>query len=184
MFINIITPCSRPENLQKISESINIPKQNYRWIIVFDMDNFPNRELIPSNCETYLHRNHNSTVGHSQRNFALELIEKGHIYMNDDDTTIHENLWENIKGLNHDFISFSQSDKNGNLRLRGNLVKVNNIDSHNFIVSKDLMGNTRWIIDRYDADGYFAQENYEKAIINNRKVIFIDRVLSVYNSLR
>lgn len=184
MFINIITPCSRPENLHKISESINIPKNNYRWIVVFDMDNFPNKELIPSNCEIYLHRNSNSSVGHSQRNFALELIEQGHIYMNDDDTTIHENLWENIKDLNHDFISFSQSDKNGNLRLRGDLIKVNNIDSHNFIVSKDLMNNIRWIIDRYDADGYFAQENYEKAIINNRKVIFLDKVLSVYNNLR
>lgn len=29
MFLNIITPCTRPENLHKISESINIPKENY-----------------------------------------------------------------------------------------------------------------------------------------------------------
>lgn len=184
MFINIITPCSRPENLHKISESINIPKQNYRWVVVFDSNILPDSNLIPNNCEFYLHKDKNSTSGNAQRNFALELIEQGHIYMNDDDTTIHENLWENIKDLNHDFISFSQSDKNGNLRLRGNLIKVNNIDSHNFIVSKDLMNNIRWIIDRYDADGYFAQENYEKAIINNRKVIFVDKVLSVYNNLR
>jgi hypothetical protein len=46
------------------------------------------------------------------------------------------------------------------------------------------MGNSRWILGRYDADGYFAQDNYEKAIKNNKKVIFIDKVLSIYNKLR
>jgi hypothetical protein len=184
MFLNIITPCTRPENLHKISESINIPKENYRWIVVFDSDMLPNESLIPDGCEYYLYKDVNSKSGNAQRNYALDMVNIGHIYINDDDTTIHPELWGNIKDLNHDFISFSQSDKNGNLRLRGNLIKVNNIDSHNFIVSKDLMGNIRWIIDRYDADGYFAQENYEKAIINNRKVIFIDKVLSVYNNLR
>lgn len=162
MFINIITPCSRPDNLRRISESINIPKNNYRWIVVFDLNELPNTDLIPDNCECYLYKDKNSKSGNSQRNYALDIVKEGYIYMNDDDTTIHPELWDNIKDLNHDFISFSQNDKNGNLRLKGNLIKVNNIDSHNFIVSKDLMGNIRWIIDRYDADGYFAQENYKK----------------------
>ena len=55
MFINIITACSRPNNLNKISESINIPKENYRWIVVHDGLDNPNGITIPNNCEFYNH---------------------------------------------------------------------------------------------------------------------------------
>ena len=36
MYLNIITPCIHIENLVEISKSINIPRENYRWIVVFD----------------------------------------------------------------------------------------------------------------------------------------------------
>lgn len=180
MFLNIITPCSRPQNLIEISKSINIPKENYRWIVVFDMDELPLKELIPDNCEIYLHRNLNSKVGHSQRNYALELIKYGHVYMNDDDTLIHPDLWENIKNLNNDFITFHQSSLDNTPRLISGDIEVGKIDSHNFIVSRDLIGETKWIINKYDADGYFAVECYSKC----SSFIVIDKFLSVYNCLR
>lgn len=180
MFLNIITPCSRPENLLTISKSINIPKENYRWIIVFDMDVLPPAELIPLNCETYLHRNELSIAGHSQRNYALSLINDGHVYSNDDDTVIHPDLWENIKDLNNDFISFSQNWNNGGIRLHGERIKVGSIDSHNFIVSQKILLNTKFDITKYDADGYFAEECYSKS----SSIIFIPKVLSTYNLLR
>jgi hypothetical protein len=179
-FINIITPCSRPENLHKISESINIPKKNYRWIVVFDMDELPEKSLIPKNCETYLFRDKNSIAGHAQRNFAISLVDRGYIYSNDDDTLLHQDFWDEIKYLNNDFISFSQNNKDGSLRLLGNKVMVNHIDSHNFIVSKEILGNTRYIIKEYAADGYFAEECYKKS----KNKIFINKVLSIYNQLR
>ena len=50
MFLNIITPCSRPHLLHRIAESINIPKENYRWIVVFDAETIP--DSIPV-CEAY-----------------------------------------------------------------------------------------------------------------------------------
>lgn len=178
MILNIITPCSRPENLNLIYQSINIPKENYRWIVVFDFDTLPSEDLIPENCETYLHRNPNSVAGHSQRNFALDLIKEGYIYMNDDDTTIHPNLWENIKNLNEDFITFHQNDKFGNIRLVGE-VGISKIDSHNFIVKNDIIGNTRFIVNKYDADGYFAIECFSKS---NTKIT-LNKVLSTYNTL-
>jgi len=178
MILNIITPCSRPENLHKISKSINIPKENYRWIVVFDLDELPNNELIPNNCEVYLHRNKKSTVGHAQRNFALDLIKDGYVYMNDDDTIIHPELWENIKDLTEDFISFYQENKFGGIRLKGE-VGIRKLDSHNFIVNNNIIENTRFIIDKYEADGYFAIECFNKS----KTKITIHKVLSTYNLL-
>lgn len=180
MFLNIITPCSRPENLLKISESINFPSENYRWLVVFDSYEFPNKELIPNNCEIFLHKNPLSIAGHSQRNFAIDLITDGYVYSNDDDTMIHPDLWDNIKNLDSDFISFSQLNKNGSLRISGDKIIVGHIDSHNFIVKKSLIGDTRYIIDKYDADGYFAMECYEKT----KLITYINKPLSIYNLLR
>ncbi len=180
MFLNIITPCSRPENLLKISESINIPYKYYRWIVVCDSDSLPDKKLIPKNCEIYLHKNDNSVSGNSQRNYAIDMVNEGHIYFNDDDTTIHPDLWENIKDLNYDFISFIQLNKNGNVRLIGNNVAVNYIDSHNFIVSIKIVGNIRFILDKYNADGYFATSCFNQSVTKH----YINKPLSVYNLLR
>jgi hypothetical protein len=180
MFLNIITPCSRPQNLHTISKSINIPKENYRWIVVCDMDELPSKELIPNNCEIYSYKDINSTSGNAQRNFALDMTYSGHVYMNDDDTIIHPELWDNIKDLENDFISFPQCFPNGSPRLLGNYIQVGHIDSHNFIVSRELIGEERWIIDKYDADGHFATKIHHQSI----NPIFINKTLSVYNSLR
>lgn len=185
MFLNIITPCSRPENLNIISESINIPKENYRWIVVCDSTKLPFPSMIPKNCEIYKYQHPQSISGNAQRNYALDLITEGHVYINDDDTTIHPNLWENIKYLNHDLISFSQEYKDGRLRLKGNILEVCHIDSHNFIASKNIIKSHRWILNKYDADGHFASllnkiyDHYDKYT-----KIFIDETLSVYNSLK
>jgi hypothetical protein len=180
MFLNIITPCSRPENLHQISQSINIPNSNYRWIVILDMNEMPNQELIPSNCEVHLHKNHLSVFGNSQRNFALDLVQNGHVYFNDDDTTIHPELWDNIKDLTTGFISFTQNNQDGSLRLKGDEIILYSIDSHNFVVDINVVELTRFNISLYDADGYFATECYQKPCSK----IYIPKVLSIYNNLR
>lgn len=180
MYINIITPCSRPENLHIISKSINIPKENYRWIVVFDSLTLPDENLIPNNCEYYLHKDINSISGNGQRNFALDLVEMGYIYFNDDDTLIHPELWDNVKDCNEDFISFNQSLFNGQIRLTGNIIRVQRTDSHNFMVSSNLVGNSRWRLDIYEADGFFAVECYSKATTKK----YINKTLSIYNQLK
>jgi len=178
--INIITPCSRPENLFKISKSINIPKDKYRWIVVFDSSSPPSSNLIPDNCEYYCYQENGSRVGNAQRNYALNLIKTGHIYFNDDDTIIHPELWENIKDLTNDFITFSQNEIDGTLRLKGNTVAQNEIDSHNFIISYNILKDSKFIITEYGADGYFARECSSRT----EDWFFIDKVLSVYNYLK
>jgi hypothetical protein len=177
MLLNIITPCSRPENLQVISESINIPAQNYRWIVVFDGFTY---EDIPNNCEAYCIKDSNSIFGNAQRNFAIDLVTEGHLYFNDDDTIIQPNLWDEIKDKESDFISFKQSNKDGSLRLEGIEIYTNFIDSHNFIVSHKCVKDTRWDLNRYDADAIFAMECFKKA----KESLYIPKILSVYNSLK
>ena len=110
----------------------------------------------------------------------IDLITDGHVYCNDDDTIIHPNLWENIKDLNEDFISFKQEIPNGEIRLNGDSVRVNYIDSHNFMVSRQTIGDSKWLIDSYAADGYFAIECYGKSLTKK----YVPLVLSTYNSLR
>jgi hypothetical protein len=180
MYLNIITPCSRPENLIKISESINIPRSNYRWIVVFDSLYLPDKDLIPMNCEIYTHKDEMSISGNAQRNFALNLIKEGYVYFNDDDTLIHVDLWENIKNLKNDFISFKQLNKNGTLRLEGNNIKVCEIDSHNFIVENSIIYNNIFILNNYAADGLFAEACFK----NSKSYIYLNKELSIYNILR
>jgi len=178
MFLNIITPCSRPDNLQVISESINIPKDNYRWIVVFDALEIPTN--VPDNCEAYCLKDNNSIYGNAQRNFGIDLVTKGHVYFNDDDTIIQQTLWDEIHDKDFvDFISFKQSNKDNTLRLEGIEIAINFIDSHNFITSFKCI-DTRWVLDRYNADAVFAIECYKNA----KETLYIPKVLSVYNSLK
>lgn len=179
MFLNIITPCTRSNNLFEIAKSINIPPEQYRWIVVFDALEVPSD--IPKECETYAVRVEGSVFGNGQRNYAIDMVEKGHLYFNDDDTTIHPDLWENIKDLEStQFISFSQVNKDGSFRLRGDIIGNGYIDSHNFVVSKECVGDRRWLLNRYEADGLFANECFR----GSKSWKFIPKVLSVYNSLK
>jgi hypothetical protein len=179
MLINIVTPCSRPENLLSIAESINIPRDNYRWIVVFDSTEIPKVQL-PDNAEYYIHKNEKSVVGHSQRNFANLLIDEGYVLMLDDDTVMHPEFWQEVKDYNHDIISWKQANKDGSHRLNAGMFTVNNIDSGSFMVKREVIGNLQWQIDAYDSDGRFAEEVNKKT---NSKVS-IDKYISYYNYLR
>lgn len=180
MFLNIITPCTRLDNLRKIAESINIPRQSYRWLVVCDMERLPEVTRLPEIAEAYAVKLRSSVSGNAQRNYALRLVKEGHIYFNDDDTTIHPKLWENVSSLTQDFISFQQVDKSGRLRLKGDVIKPGSIDSHNFIVSKKCVGNLQWDVPVYAADGFFATKCYRQATTK----VYLPITLSIYNALR
>jgi hypothetical protein len=192
MFVNIITPCIRPENLHKIVQSIKLSPLSYQWIIVHDADKMPT-EVVDLPIEGlhfhFLAKVEGSISGNGQRNMALDLLEKtknkenaeSWIYFNDDDTAIHPNLWEAVEANPQaDFIHFKQETVDGSIRLDGKEIVVTKVDSHNFIFKTKLLGNTRWRLDDYCADGYFAEEIYRKA----KTPLYIDQVLSTYNSLR
>lgn len=181
MFLNIVTPCSRPKNLMLIQESINIPKEFYRWLVVFDSNEVPKNLSPQLNCETYSLKDNNSVYGNAQRNFALSLINNGHIYFNDDDTIIHKNLWDKIKNLSDiDFISFAQEHKNKTNRLSAGIIKRKFVDSHNFIVSYDICRDIKFELNDYGADGVFA----ERCFVKSKSYCILHEILSTYNFLR
>ena len=104
-FISIVTPCSRPKNLDAMSKSINIPAENYRWIVVFDADVVPDIEL-PKNVTAFAVKDKESISGNSQRNHAIDFIASNpmgsneYILFLDDDTIMHPMLWSEVKDSN------------------------------------------------------------------------------------
>jgi len=189
MIINVITPCSRPHNLWKLYEHINIP--NYRWIVVFDgltVDSIPSD--LPPTVEPHIHTHPQSIVGNSQRNYGLDLVTECWVYFLDDDTLIHHHLYPIIERLlhTHDFIHFGQywnyTTYHNNkweyeCRLSGEEVKQGWIDTAMFLTHHRIIAECRWIPTLYEADGVWGEEMYQRA--NNP--IWVDKCLSWYNML-
>lgn len=181
--LHIITPCSRPQNLHHISQSINIPRASYTWWIVFDANiaDVP-AHLIPSNARVLYHRNPNSVAGHAQRNYALDMLPQDNsmVYFLDDDTTLCPQLYEECctHNLRFDLIHFDQQNPDGTKRIGGR-IEVNHIDTGSAVVKRSVIGNTRFRTDKYNADGFFW-----KAIANKtRNIHYIPKPLSTYNEL-
>lgn len=176
--INIITPCSRPENLHTISKSINIPKEQYKWIVVFDMDDCP-KEYIPTNCVFLYHKDINSKSGNAQRNIGIDLIDDGYVFFLDDDTILHPDLWDNIKDATEDIIIFNQLKK-GEQRFDSIRFQHGFIDTGCAVIKSSLIGDTRWSLDKYEADYYFLQD------MNNKKetIKYIPLCISYYNYIQ
>lgn len=195
MFINIITPTKDGENLELISKSINIPDQNYRWIIIFDSENQLDFPKIP-NAEFYYIKNSKSISGNAQRNFGLSKVISGFILFLDDDTLLHPLFWESAKDLsdNLDFISFDQSwnthddtdyskkniiNKNKVIRTKGDDPKIDHIDSGNYIVNFRIAEQLEWQLETYNADGLFCVECFNLS----KERFYIPKILSIYNLL-
>jgi len=121
--LNIITPCSRPQNLELIARSILcgfIDKRlclvPVRWWIVFDM-NCLDYEQVNKAClsvssekycvtqPTFLFNEKTGEAGHQHRNLVLDILEekneKGWVYSVDDDNILHENFYKISDELNN-----------------------------------------------------------------------------------
>lgn len=178
MNLTIITPCSRPENLVKMANTI---PEGVRWIVVFDMEPLPLiMAVIPSNCEYYFLKNH--SMGYPQSNIGIEMVKDGYLYFLDDDTFLHPNLIQTMESIlkygTFDFIHFDQTGPSWEHRI-GGVVKKGAIDKGSFIVSRQLVGTTRFHMPHH-SDGDFAVECYKKS----KNPLYIHKYLSIYNALR
>jgi hypothetical protein len=177
--IHIITPCSRPENLDFIAPTI---PENCLWVIVHDNNvQLPRiQNAIIMKCED------TGKVGTKARNFALDnlnLPEDSHILFHDDDNIIHPNWFSTISQLlDYDFslMTWGQLHKDNSVRLEPQIhPAVGNIDTASFLVKWKYNSRVRHRTDIYEHDGIYAQE-----CANNGNILCVKDYLCYYNYLR
>ena len=179
--LTIITPSCRINNLLEIKKSINF-KYVEEWIIVYDgskiIDNpnlFKNQEN--NKIKEYVFKSEGIS-GNPQRNYGLTQIINPNtlLYYLDDDNIIHPNLYRLMNIIdNNKIYTFNQVN-----RIKGNNVNVGQIDTAMVIVPFELCRNEKWILDKYDADGYYIKKCYDN---NNSKHIYVDNDLCYYNKI-
>jgi len=179
--LTIITPSYRIDNLLEIKKSINFDYID-EWIIVYDgskiMDNpnvFGNEEN--NKIKEYVYKGEGIS-GNPQRNYALSKITNPDtlLYYLDDDNILHPNLYRLLNNIdNSRMYTFNQYN-----RIKGNNITIGGIDTAMVIIPYKICKNETWILDRYDADGYYIKECYDK---NKNAHIFVDNDLCYYNKL-
>lgn len=192
--LNIITPCSRPDNIFDLYESIKgfVKKEeneyNIYWYIIYDGTKVPQEKQFKFNEEDpwIIEGTINeSSVGYPQRNFALSMIKDGWVWVLDDDNIMHPNFYSEVSSHFEEDLNgmiVDQIDKWNNLRLsaRPDRVKVCHIDMAQYILKREYIGEKKFNT-AYCSDGVFIEELYKS---NPSKYLFINKPLTYYNYLR
>jgi hypothetical protein len=180
----IVTPCSRPNSLDKLYASIDFSKIQ-KWYIIYDNRFFPFEEKYPdhpqireSSCNDY------GVAGHQQRNIFLNKTHKskkqGLFCFLDDDNIMHPNFWNIVDKFELGcFYTFDQA-RNDHLGpvLPGNNVKSGSIDTAAFVIDFKLVGNILFDVTKYDADGGFMEAVMRD---NSDKHVYIPETACYYN---
>lgn len=198
MKIEILTRCTRPENLLRVKESIlsSGSRNLYEWKIIFDTSvvSYVESKVLSavSSFETYFWEGQKGDMSHGLLNRAIDMVhEDSWIYVLDDDNELHPDFFREIQRANEENPSargfiFSQNvggkDFTG-LQVREaspDNVKVQKIDMAQFVLQKSLVGPKRFEPMKYVADGIFIQELFEE---RPDDFVFIPKILCNYNSL-
>lgn len=173
--LHIVTPCSRPENLDTISKTIPV---ECNWVILHE-DNIK----VPDNG-FLLKCDNTGPWGHAGRNFFLDnfqLNDDDWIYCLDDDNIIHPNFFNTVQEyLTHDYsiIHWGQLDKNSEHRLDP-FIGIDRIDTACYMYKWKYNKNTRYHANKYNADGFFAIDCSSKG-----PILTVNGYLCYYNYLR
>jgi hypothetical protein len=179
--LTLITPSYRIDNLTKIKKSINFDYID-EWLIVYD------GSKISENPKLFEHQENNKIKefvyhgegisGNPQRNYALTQISNPNtlLYYLDDDNIIHPNLYRLLSIIdNTKLYTFNQYHK-----LKGNNVNIGHIDTAMAIIPYSLCCTEKWIINKYDADGHYLRECYNK---NKNLHVYVNNDLCYYNKI-
>ena len=192
--LNIITRCSRPQNLYKVKESIfNNQKFDIKWYVIFDTSNLGqiDSQILSSISNSAIIKfipSASGDHGHQLINMCLDEIKEGFIYVLDDDNILHENFQERISYFidNSDKRGFIFNQKVGGKDFSGldiriaspENTKVSHIDMAQFVLKRDLIENHRLEFGKYIADGIFIENLYNQ---KSSDFLFIDEILCYYN---
>jgi predicted O-methyltransferase YrrM len=177
--ITIITPSYRTDNIVKLRDSINFDYVD-KWIIVYDgtkvkegFQLFKNHEKIKEYVHTSV-----GTSGNPQRNYALDTINNtdAFLYFLDDDNIIHPKMYRLLNIIDSSkMYTFNQTN-----RLRGNNIGIGRIDTAMTLIPYRTCKHIRWIVDKYEADGYYIKDCYDN---NKNNHVFVDNDICYYNKI-
>jgi hypothetical protein len=181
--IIVVTPCSRPENLLKIRESIDL---NYikKWIIVYDAKKVKNETKLFNEIGIEEHHYDGEiSWGHSQRNYAMDNLihdDRDYIYQLDDDNMIAPGFYKIPKIIQDNKIyTFDQVRPNGTI-LYGKEVAYDRIDTAMFLVNFGLCKDIRWNTKAYNADYQFISECVKRY---PQAHVYLEGIYCYYNKL-
>lgn len=187
----LITPSIRPNNLLKIRDSIKFEYIN-KWIIVYDGSKIvENPKLFVNDCfsskiEEHVYKGDGAS-GNPQRNYALDLIKDmdTYLYYLDDDNVIHPELYTLLDVVEDKRIYTFDQQRPDNIfpfktLLKGDNVTLFNIDTAMMLIDYNLCRNIRWDAHKYNADGLYITECYEK---NKNNWTYVDKIMAFYNPL-
>jgi hypothetical protein len=187
----LITPSIRPNNLLKIRDSIKFEYIN-KWIIVYDGNKIAeNPKLFTNDCcsdkiEEHVYKGDGGS-GNPQRNYALDLIKDmdTYLYYLDDDNVIHPHLYTLLSTMEDNRMYTFDQQRPDNIfpfkkLLKGDNVALYNIDTAMMLIDYNLCRNIRWDAHKYNADGLYITECYEK---NKNNWVYIDKIMAFYNPL-
>lgn len=196
MKLNIITRCTRLNNIEMVKASIfnNVPKHiHLKWHVVFDTRTLKDIDAEILNRldddNTHLHFMRGDGWGLSQLNNLIK-EQIGWIYHVDDDNIIHDDFYATILKThkeNKDAKAFIFSQYVGGKDFSGveirhalpENVAVGKIDLAQWLIHSDLHANYEY------GSGYTADGNFIVNMYSNEadKFVFIDKVLCHYNYL-
>jgi hypothetical protein len=160
-----------------MKDSIDFSKIK-NWYIIYDTRNKPFNKKYTDDKIIELECKDEGIVGHQIRNMALNTIKDSLIYFLDDDNIIHPSFW-NINFDSNKLYTFDMQRKDD--ILKGNKVEPDSIDTAQYVFDVNLVGDLRFDVTLYNADGFFIQKIYEE---NKDKWVYVPEIASYYNKLR
>jgi hypothetical protein len=184
--IAVITPCSRPENLDAVHKSINFDII-HRWIIVYDTKRVKdtNKRFDDPRIQEVFHPSTGKAIsGNAQRNVGINLLlaewSNGYVYFLDDDNIIHDGFYDIAATIQPGhFYTFDQQ-RQRNAVLFGNNIRVGSIDTAQGLIDITLINRIRFIEHLYAADGIFFEEVFRN---NPKSHVYIAKIGAHYNKL-
>jgi len=174
----LVTPCSRPQNLEIISKTI---PDFCKWVVLHEQNIIVPKihNMITIECPK------TGFVGAEGRNYFLDnfpLQDDDWIYSLDDDNIIHPDF-HFIKQILHadlSLINWGQLNKDNSIRLVPiDEILLNTIDAACFISKWKYNKHTRYNTEAYNYDGLYAID-----CVKNGPKLKLNNYLCYYNYLK
>jgi glycosyltransferase involved in cell wall biosynthesis len=194
MIINILTRCTRPQNLLTISKTIFTDLFQINWYILFDTNRVKDidasllMELTNLGAKIKFLKGESNGLGMNMINNILDEICDGWVYILDDDNIIHPEFYntldEFIDDKTYGVLVFNQKvdgkdfSKLDIREAKPENVKVGSIDSAQFLIHIGDYGDTQRFNNSYTADGELVEKLFEE---RQEDFIFIQKELCYYN---